>query len=630
MGIKRSHDQISGEDSSLVHPSRQPLFSPSYLPPPPRKKIRTRIKKPKVKGPKASRSGPMPLHQVKKRVRDLGRLLKHAEDMPADVRMENERALGACSQELAARKAENSRLRLDKRYRQVKFFERQKATRRLKQLNARLSTTPPTEIASLQQQIHIAEVNLNYVLYYPPARRYVSLYPPVAKAGGSDSEHEVKAGDRNDIMQKGNRRVWEEIERRMASGTLEEDWGQETVRIAAVESPMDIDIETNKWKGKGERDGRSKATPDDSDGTSGLDGTTLLPPPLQPSQAQNAILAARDAILATGERTAWVVATGALTNIALLFATFPEVASWIKGLSIMGGAVGGGFTDAVLGRVDGELRVGNWTKWAEFNIYCDPESAQSLFSNPILAKKTTLIPLDLSHLVLATKPVLQNLLYGPSASPISNPSPSTLRCLLYDLLTFFATTYAQVFDLTAGPPLHDPIAVIAIIPAVIDDFRLDDRGGERFEVEVVTGKGELAGRIIVKDVGPGLNGVRIPRGVDVERFWVCYEDLSLGVPTEQIQSLQAGGNRMIPGIKHTQNPSSLGGEDKDDDDDDNNGVDDRRTSAAEETASAADATDCFAADTSFTNTSTPRKPTLEPGQPAPEPRSVGLRSPSRA
>lgn len=64
------------------------------------------------------------------------------------------------------------------------------------------------------------------------------------------------------------------------------------------------------------------------------------------------------------------MATGALTNIALLFATFPEAAEHIAGLSIMGGAIGDGFTDAPLGHVKGEgQRIGNHTPWAEFNIY---------------------------------------------------------------------------------------------------------------------------------------------------------------------------------------------------------------------------------------------------------------------
>ena len=68
--------------------------------------------------------------------------------------------------------------------------------------------------------------------------------------------------------------------------------------------------------------------------------------------------------------TAWLVATGALTNVALLFSTFPEVADHIQGLSIMGGAIGDGFTDATLGHVEGKgERFGNETRWAEFNIY---------------------------------------------------------------------------------------------------------------------------------------------------------------------------------------------------------------------------------------------------------------------
>jgi uridine nucleosidase len=78
----------------------------------------------------------------------------------------------------------------------------------------------------------------------------------------------------------------------------------------------------------------------------------------------------RNALLAQPKGTPWVVATGTLTNVALLFATFPEVAEHIQGLSIMGGAIGRGFTDAPMSRLPGETsRIGNVTPWAEFNIY---------------------------------------------------------------------------------------------------------------------------------------------------------------------------------------------------------------------------------------------------------------------
>jgi non-specific riboncleoside hydrolase len=55
--------------------------------------------------------------------------------------------------------------------------------------------------------------------------------------------------------------------------------------------------------------------------------------------------------------------TGALTNIALLFSTFPDIKDYIEKLIIMGGAV----------------NEGNVTKHAEYNIYCDPEAAQIVF-----------------------------------------------------------------------------------------------------------------------------------------------------------------------------------------------------------------------------------------------------------
>lgn len=78
----------------------------------------------------------------------------------------------------------------------------------------------------------------------------------------------------------------------------------------------------------------------------------------------------RNTLLAHPKGTPWVIATGTLTNIALLFATFPEMAEHIQGLSIMGGAIGEGFTDAPMSKISGEMsRIGNVTPWAEFNFY---------------------------------------------------------------------------------------------------------------------------------------------------------------------------------------------------------------------------------------------------------------------
>ena len=229
--------------------------------------------------------------------------------------------------------------------------------------------------------------------------------------------------------------------------------------------------------------------------------------------------------MACPPHTAWLVTTGPLTNAALLFTIFPHVVDHLCGLSIMGGAVGSSFTDANLGRPfqdpsgQPRERIGNHTPYAEFNIWCDPESAQSIFSNPRLSNKTTLITLDLTHQVFATKSVRDLVMYSTKNEDSQNGGqPPRLRQMFHDLLIFFAKTYADVFGLTDGPPLHDPLAV-AVLLAGYDDgqTRIDfnDRGGERFKIDVELTGPEL-GRT-KSNVAP--EGVRIPRSLDTSKFW---------------------------------------------------------------------------------------------------------------
>ena len=94
-------------------------------------------------------------------------------------------------------------------------------------------------------------------------------------------------------------------------------------------------------------------------------------------------------------------------------------------------------------------------------------------------------------------------------------------------MVFFASTYAEVFSITEGPPLHDPLAVSAAIYPEI----FDDKDGERFQVDIVTEGihsdiaeevGEL-GRTKVIKLPPGEGGCRIPRGVDLAKFWGSIE-----------------------------------------------------------------------------------------------------------
>lgn len=183
------------------------------------------------------------------------------------------------------------------------------------------------------------------------------------------------------------------------------------------------------------------SAPTDIHGESGLDGTQLLP---EPHTAANTTIPAVDAMAhalkAEAPGTAWLVATGAFTNAASLFMNHPEMVGHVKGLSLMGGCIGDGFSNAVMGHVNGKPRIGNWTPYAEFNIIADPEAAAWIFSNKPLADKTTLVPLDVTHLVLATEPVQELMLWG-KGGPRSDDPPTRLRQMLIELLNFFAKTY---------------------------------------------------------------------------------------------------------------------------------------------------------------------------------------------
>ena len=99
-------------------------------------------------------------------------------------------------------------------------------------------------------------------------------------------------------------------------------------------------------------------------GESGLDGTTVLPEPTVLAANGDAIEAMYNALIGTSPGTAWLVATGALTNVALLFDAYPNLALHLKGISLMGGAIGNGFSHLT----SGAESLGNVTPEAEFNV----------------------------------------------------------------------------------------------------------------------------------------------------------------------------------------------------------------------------------------------------------------------
>src|SRR5688572_12705347 len=100
-----------------------------------------------------------------------------------------------------------------------------------------------------------------------------------------------------------------------------------------------------------------------------------------------------------------VIAGGPLTNIAALFQMEPELALQVGHLIIVGGSLDG---------------VGDVTASAEFNIYCDAESAQRVFRSPAT---TTLLPRDITCRASLTFDLLNHL---PAESSASGPLLRTL------------------------------------------------------------------------------------------------------------------------------------------------------------------------------------------------------------
>jgi uridine nucleosidase len=147
-----------------------------------------------------------------------------------------------------------------------------------------------------------------------------------------------------------------------------------------------------------------------------------------------------------------LVATGALTNIALLLRNYEKtMKKHIKEIVIMGGAIG----------------VGNRSPVAEFNILCDPEAAKIVFDSGI---RVVMVPLEVTHTAIVTDSILKKILNNNNSSGSDSVTHTTLfRRIVVDLLTFFADTYLREFGFENGPPIHDACAIAyTIMPEIFN------------------------------------------------------------------------------------------------------------------------------------------------------------------
>jgi inosine/uridine nucleosidase len=223
-------------------------------------------------------------------------------------------------------------------------------------------------------------------------------------------------------------------------------------------------------------------TAPDVHGSSALDGPDL-PEPTRELDPRHAVDLLADVLDQAGEPVT-IVATGPLTNVALLLRRRGEVRERIAEVVLMGGST---------------LR-GNVTPAAEFNIYVDPVAASEVFGSGIPIR---MVGLNLTYQALATEDIRARM----------RGLGTELGRIGAEWMEFFAARYRETQGLP-GSPLHDPCAVAWLAhPDLIE-------GREAFVGIELEGRW-TRGMTVVDLLGRFGRPPNATVGIelDVERFW---------------------------------------------------------------------------------------------------------------
>lgn len=141
-----------------------------------------------------------------------------------------------------------------------------------------------------------------------------------------------------------------------------------------------------------------------------------------------------------------IICLGPLTNIAHAIQRDPQFTSLVGRIVMMGGSVSG---------------VGNVTPSAEFNMYCDPDSARAVFHS---ATTKTLVPLDVTERVVFDMSLIDDL---PEES-------SRAGSLLRRLIPFYFRAHRQVGRESIF--LHDAVALMSFLHP--EHFQTEEMAGD--------------------------------------------------------------------------------------------------------------------------------------------------------
>ena len=213
-------------------------------------------------------------------------------------------------------------------------------------------------------------------------------------------------------------------------------------------------------------------------GDSGLDGADLPEPAVGPLDLTAVELTAR--LLRDAGEPVTLVATGPLTNVALLLRAAPELYERIAAISLMGGSLG----------------VGNTTAAAEFNIWADPEAAAIVFESGIPIQMSGL---DVTH---------QALVLPADIARLEDLGTRPGR-VFADLIRFFAVHHRDRYGWD-GPPIHDAVAVAWLAdPTLV--------AGRPLRIDVETAGVHSRGRTVADEEGLSGRPVNAEVGMSIDR-----------------------------------------------------------------------------------------------------------------
>lgn len=114
-------------------------------------------------------------NKIKKRIRDLERLLRKKKDiLPDTVIIEKERTLDALRLELENAELKTKAKKYSTKYHMVRFFERKKALRKYNQILKQYNNDKSNE--SLKEQLNERKIDLCYIANFPRTEKYIALY----------------------------------------------------------------------------------------------------------------------------------------------------------------------------------------------------------------------------------------------------------------------------------------------------------------------------------------------------------------------------------------------------------------------------------------------------------------------